>query len=81
MTENLLLTALGAGAGLLLAAWGTDLLAGLVRSAPVATIADGAPALELDAALDVRVIAFTILVALTTGLVFGLLPALRGSER
>jgi len=80
MTENLLLTALGAGAGLLLAAWGTDLLAGLVRSAPVATIADGAPALELDAALDVRVIAFTILVAVTTGLVFGLLPALRGSD-
>ena len=61
MTENLLLTALGAGAGLLLAAWGTDLLAGLVRSAPVATIADGTPALELDAALDLRVIAFTVL--------------------
>jgi predicted permease len=80
MTENLLLTALGAGAGLLLAAWGTDLLAGLVRSAPVATIADGTPALELDVALDLRVIAFTVLVAAVTGLVFGFLPALRGSD-
>ena len=80
MTENLLLTALGAGAGLLLAAWGSDLLAGLVRSAPVATIADGTPALELDAALDLRVVAFTVLVAVVTGLMFGLLPALRGSD-
>jgi predicted permease len=80
MTENLLLTALGAGAGLLLAAWGTDLLAGLVRSAPVATIADGTPALELDVALDLRVVAFTVLVAVVTGVLFGFLPALRGSD-
>jgi putative ABC transport system permease protein len=80
MTENLVLTVLGAAAGLLLTAWGTDLLAALVRSAPVATIADGTPALEIDAALDVRVIAFTMLVALAAGAVFGVLPALRGSN-
>ncbi|HEU4889998.1 MAG TPA: ABC transporter permease [Vicinamibacterales bacterium] len=80
MTENLLLTALGAAAGLLLAAWGTDLLAGLVRSAPVATIADGTPALELDVALDLRVVAFTVFVAVVTGVLFGFLPALRGSD-
>jgi putative ABC transport system permease protein len=80
MTENLLLTALGAAAGLLLAAWGTDLLAGFVRSAPVATIADGTPALELDVALDLRVVAFTVFVAVVTSVLFGFLPALRGSD-
>ena len=80
MTENVLLTMIGAAAGLLIAAWGTDFLASLVRSAPVATIADGAPALELDVAIDFRVIGFTVAVALTTGLLFGLIPALRGSN-
>ena len=80
MTENLVLTALGAAAGLLLAAWGTDLLAGAVRSAPVATIADGTPALEIDAALDLRVVAFTLMVAFAAGILFGVLPAVRGSK-
>ena len=80
MTENVLLTMVGAAAGLLLAAWGTDLLASLVRSAPVATIADGTPALELDVALDLRVVAFTIAMALITSLLFGLIPALQGSN-
>jgi predicted permease len=80
MTENLLLTGAGAAAGFLLAAWGTDILAGLVRSAPVSTIADGVPALELAVALDGRAIAFTLCVALASGLLFGLIPALRGSN-
>ena len=71
LTENLLLTGVGAAAGLLLAAWGTDILAGLVRSAPVATIADGAPALELHVALDLRAISFTAVVSITAGLLFG----------
>ena len=79
LTENLLLTGVGAAAGLLLAAWGTDLLAGLIRSAPVATIADGAPALELHVALDLRAISFTAAVSIAAGLLFGLIPALRGS--
>ena len=79
MTENLLLTGVGAAAGLLLAAWGTDILAGLVQSAPVATIADGAPALELRVALDLRAISFTAAVAMVAGLLLGLIPALRGS--
>ncbi len=80
MTENFLLTALGAVGGLLVAAWGTDGLASFVRSAPVATIADGTPALELDATLDWRVIGFTIVLALAVGALFGLFPAVRGSR-
>ena len=79
LTENLLLTGVGAAMGVLLAAWGTDILAGLVRSAPVATIADGAPALELHVALDFRAVSFTALVAAVAGLLFGFIPALRGS--
>ena len=80
LTENLLLTGISAAAGLLLAAWGTDILAGLVRSAPVATIADGAPALELHVALDLRAVSFTLAVSIAAGLLFGLIPALRGSK-
>jgi predicted permease len=80
MTENLLLTGVGAAAGLLLAAWGTDILAGLIRSAPVATIADGAPALELQVALDLRAVSFTAAIATAAGLLFGFIPALRGSS-
>ena len=80
MTENFLLTALGAVGGLLVAAWGTDVLASFVRSAPVATIADGTPALELDATLDWRVIGFTVVLALAVGALFGLFPAVRGSR-
>ncbi len=80
MTENLLLTGVGAAAGLLLAAWGTDILAGLIRSAPVATIADGAPALELHVALDLRAVSFTAAIATAAGLLFGFVPALRGSS-
>ena len=80
MTENLLLTGVGAAAGLLLAAWGTDILAGLIRSAPVATIADGAPALELHVALDLRAVSFTAAIATAAGLLFGFIPALRGSS-
>jgi predicted permease len=80
MTENFLLTALGVVGGLLVAAWGTDVLASFVRSAPVATIADGTPALELDPTLDWRVIGFTVLLAVAMGALFGLFPAVRGSR-
>jgi predicted permease len=67
VTESMLLSFLGATAGLLLARWG---MAALLRFAP--------PDLQLlvgSGALDGRTLGLTVLIAVITGLVFGLLPA------
>jgi putative ABC transport system permease protein len=71
LTESLLLAALGGAAGLLLASWGID---GLVWLAPEHLPRVG------EVRLDGRVLAFTTLVALATGLLFGLLPALQATR-
>ena len=66
LTESLLLSALG-GAGGLGLAWI------LIRMAPRLIPQDGFPA-GLALALDLRVVAFTALVTLATGVLFGLAP-------
>jgi putative ABC transport system permease protein len=71
LVESLLLAAIGGALGLMLAAWGTHALVALVPQ-NIPRIA----AIELDAA----VLAFTFIVALGTGIVFGLAPALQGSK-
>jgi putative ABC transport system permease protein len=71
LTESLLLSTLGAALGLLLAVWGVDAL--------VAISPDALPRAS-EVALDGRVLAFTIGVALVTGVGFGLAPALAGSR-
>jgi predicted permease len=68
--EALLLAALGGAAGLLLAAWGTRVLA---------TLMSGAFPVAIDATPDLRVLGFAILVSFGTAVVFGLLPALRAA--
>lgn len=72
LIESLLLSALGAGAGLVIAAWGSRALVGLLstRTSQVA----------LDLSMDWRVFAFTAVVATVTGLVFGVVPAIRGTR-
>ena len=69
ITESLILSAIGAGLGCLLAA---ALLRLFVALAPGAL-----PRLQ-EAALDARVLFFTLGAALVSGLLFGLAPALRG---
>jgi len=70
LTENLLLAAMGASAGLLLAVWGTRALVAL------------SPAFlpRVDSIrIDARVLLFLIAVTALTGVVFGLAPAMHAS--
>jgi len=71
LTESILLSFAGGVAGLLLATWGMSLLLSL---AP-----ENLPRVR-DVSLDGRVLAFTALITLLTGLIFGLVPALQSSK-
>ncbi len=68
LTENLIVTAIGAMLGLVLAGLG---LRALLALAPAAV-----PRLEA-VALDLRVLAVTLTIAVVTGLVFGLVPLIQ----
>jgi predicted permease len=70
LTENLLLAAMGASAGLLLAVWGTR---ALVALSPVFL-----PRVD-TIRIDARVVLFLIAVTALTGVVFGLAPAMQAS--
>jgi predicted permease len=69
LIESLLLAALGGAFGLLLAAGGTSALARLAGS--------GLDAVQLDTRLDWRVLIFTAALCLSTGILFGIVPARR----
>ncbi|HKX29457.1 MAG TPA: ABC transporter permease, partial [Blastocatellia bacterium] len=71
LTESLLLSALGAAAGLLLAMQGVDLLKA-VGPADLPRVR--------EIAVDGRVLGFTLAVSLLTGILFGLAPALQASR-
>jgi putative ABC transport system permease protein len=72
MTECMVLGVIGGGAGLLLAWWGAPLLAS----------ADASRLPRIEAwRIDYRVLVFTVIASLGTGLLCGLLPALRFSGR
>ncbi len=67
LTESLLLSGAGALLGLLFAVWGARVL---LRFSDA----------SLDVSLDARVLAFTVGVAASSGLLFGLAPAWRGAR-
>jgi len=71
LTESVLLAAIAAAAGLVFAIWGARLL---VLMRPFGD------ALQLDTSMDWRVLGFTTVVALATGIVFGLAPALSATR-
>src|SRR5262249_39833705 len=70
LTESMILSALGAVLGLLLARWGVTALLNL--------FADSLPRAH-EIGLDGRVVGFTLMLSLLTGIVFGLAPALQSS--
>src|SRR4030095_8496829 len=72
MTESVILALLGGALGLLVAYWGR----GFIVSFPLPFI--GANALDLR--LDGRVLGFTLVVSLLTGVLFGLVPSLQASR-
>jgi putative ABC transport system permease protein len=72
LVESLLLSFLGAGAGVLLATWGSRALVQLIST--------GTNVVFLDLGFDWRVLGFTIAVGVLTGLFFGVAPALRSTS-
>ena len=73
LTESILLAGVGALFGLLLANWGVQPLLALIPDSA------GVPFLD-QASPDARVVGFTSVLALLTGLLFGLAPARQGSK-
>jgi putative ABC transport system permease protein len=71
LIESLLLSFIGSVAGVLLALWGSRALAQLLSTRTAIV--------SLDLALDWRVLGFTMLVGVITGLLFGVVPALRST--
>ena len=72
LVESLTLSVIGGGVGLLVASWTIGALIGAI---PESTGAVG-----LSASLDVRLLVFTILLSVVTGLLFGLLPAIKATR-
>jgi len=71
LLEACLLAAIGGAAGLLVAKWTLDLMASLLPT-------DQAPLIPI--ALDPAILGFAAILALTTGLLFGLFPALHSTR-
>jgi predicted permease len=71
LTESILLGLVGGGIGLLLAAWAMHTALGILP--------DAIPRAE-EIGIDFRVLAFTVIVSLLAGILFGLAPALKTSQ-
>jgi len=71
LVESLMLSLMGAAAGLALAIWGSRAI--------VLLISTRTSAVTLDLAMDWRVFAFTAGIGVLTGLLFGVAPAFRGT--
>ena len=69
LTESTLVAILGGVFGILIAVWATGAILSLIPPLPVR--------IALDLSIDSRVVMFTVLASLATGIAFGLAPALR----
>jgi putative ABC transport system permease protein len=73
LVESIALGVLGSAAGILVARWASRVL--------VSRLATGTTQPFLDLGLDWRVLAFTSVVGVATGILFGVFPALRASRK
>src|SRR6266849_2157292 len=71
LTESTMLSLMGGLAGLMVAYWGRNVL----WSFRPPFLLDG----SIDLSFDARVLGFTLLISLLTGLVFGIIPAIKAS--
>ena len=78
LTESVLLAGMGGVLGLAVARWATSVLAAFMRSGPVGN----AVTLSMDLAIepDARFLAFTALLCMVTGILFGLAPAMQSTR-
>ena len=75
LSESLLLALAGAAAGILLAQWADTLLLQMVSRGSA-----GREAVQIDLRPDARMLAFTLVVAVLSAILFGLIPALRATR-
>jgi predicted permease len=76
LTESMMLAILGAAVGLFVGKLGSDMLLALTFKG----LALGPLPLPLSFRLDLRLLGFTMLIALVAGMLFGLAPALRATK-
>jgi putative ABC transport system permease protein len=72
LTESILLSLVGGLLGLLFTVWGIELLKTLLPPVLMEFVT--------RQGIDVRLLAFTLIISVATGLLFGLVPALRASK-
>ncbi len=72
LTESLLLSSMGAVLGVLFAEWASRMLVRFLDTSNSTVV--------LDLSIDLRVLAFTMGVAVATGILFGLAPAWQGTR-
>ena len=73
LTESLLLSFAGAAVGILFADWSAQALADFISR-------NSYSSLFIDTRADARVLAFAVVIAMLTGILFGLAPGFRGSR-
>jgi putative ABC transport system permease protein len=71
LTESVLLSVIGGGLGLLIAQWGVEL---------ILAISPGSIPRSQEIRLDTRVLLFTMLISVLTGIIFGMIPAWQSSR-
>lgn len=72
LTESLLLSSIGAVLGVLFAEWASRMLVRFLDTSNSTVV--------LDLSMDLRILAFTVGVAVATGILFGLAPAWQGTH-